>query len=65
MFGFADAQESRFQVAKRSNMFSDVLKWSQFADAHECFKSSKILDIGVLKGRMCPAMVVERLPINW
>ena len=32
---FADAQKSRFQAAKRSNMSSSILQEIRFADIHE------------------------------
>ncbi len=42
---FADSQESRFQVSKRSNMGCAVLEVDRSADVHEfCFQAAKRSD---------------------
>ena len=39
---FADAQKSRFQAAKRSNMSSTIQQEDRFADTQEsCFHAAK------------------------
>ena len=44
---FADAQESLFQVAKRSNVGSTVMKGLRFADSQESrFQASKRSNVG-------------------
>ncbi len=43
---FDDAQESRFQTSKRSNMGSAVLQGGRSADIHEfCFQAAKRADM--------------------
>ena len=50
---FADAQESLFQVAKRSNVGSTIMKGLRFADSQESrFQASK-------RSNMCSAVLVD------